>query len=184
MSVALVLGGAACVWDDVTAALDLGEFDAVIACNDVAASYPGPLEAVVSLHPEKWDMWMERRARAGLPIPANIWGHAEASRSTVRMPPCVTGYIDQKFPGQTDTGSSGLLAVKAALLDLGHDKAVACGIPMDAQPHFFDEVAWRAAQSHWRGWMQALPHLKDRVRSMSGRTAELLGQPTPEWLAA
>jgi hypothetical protein len=33
---ALVLGGAACVWRDVEAALELGEYDIVVACNDIA----------------------------------------------------------------------------------------------------------------------------------------------------
>lgn len=183
LSIALVLGGAACVWDDLTAALDLGEFDAVIACNDVAAAYPGPLEAAVSLHAEKWGYWMEVRRRAGFPLPTHVLGHHEASRSTLRMPDCVTGFIGQHFSGQTETGSSGLLAVKAALIDLGHDKAVCCGIPMDVRPHFFDHAKWEAAQAHWRGWQQALPQIKDRVRSMSGRTSEFLGSPTSEWLA-
>jgi hypothetical protein len=27
-----------------------------------------------------------------------------------------------------------------------------------------------------------MPHIKDKVRSMSGWTKELLGEPPPEWL--
>lgn len=184
MTVALVLGGGSCLWDDVAGALELGEFDAVVACNDAAATYPGPIDAAVSYHAEKWGYWMERRHRAGLPQPSQVWGHSDASRSILTMPACVTGYIEPRFAGQKETGSSGLMALKAALVDLGHDKAVLCGVPMDPRPHFFDHAAWNGAQAHWRGWIEALPQIKDRARSMSGRSAELLGRPTPEWLAA
>lgn len=183
MSVALVLGGGQGVWDDVAAALDLGEFSGVVACNDAGAAYPGPLDAVVSLHPEKWGYWMEQRRRRGYPMPAQILGHS-AARDARRLPPCVTGFVDQMFPGQKDTGSSGLLALKTALVDRGFDKAVLCGVPMDPRPHFFDGRAWTAVQSHWRGWLQALPQIEHRARSMSGRTRELLGAPTEQWLSS
>ena len=56
---------------------------------------------------------------------------------------------------------------------------------MTAGPgHFFNPEAWRAAEAHHKGWHQALPQIKDRARSMSGWTAELLGKPEAEWLAA
>jgi hypothetical protein len=29
-----------------------------------------------------------------------------------------------------------------------------------------------------------MPHIKDRVRSLSGWTRDLLGPPTPDWLAS
>lgn len=185
MSIALVVGGGACVWSDVRLALELGEFDAVVACNDAAAAWPGRLDAAVSLHAEKWGFWMERRRLAGRPLPDLIIGHAEAKRGVVPMPSCVTGYVEHRFPGQKDTGSSGLFALKFALVDLGIDRAVLCGVPMTAeQNHFFDERRWGGATSHRRGWKQALPQIADRARSMSGWTAELLGKPTSDWLAA
>lgn len=184
MRTALVLGGGRGVWEDVAEALAMGEFAVVVACNDAAAAYPGQLHAAVSLHAEKLGFWMERRRRAGLAMPTHVLGHGDAARGTLRLPPVITGFVEQMLPGQTDTGSSGLLALKAALFDLGFDRAVLCGVPMDDRPHFFDDVSWSAVRSHWRGWIQALPHIKDRARSMSGRTADLLGRPTEEWLGA
>lgn len=182
MTTALVLGGAACVWADVAAALELGEFDGVVACNDAAAEWPGPLDALVTLHAEKADLWRARRSRRGLGAPARIIGHLEAKG---RSGACsVAEFVEYRFPGQVATGSSGLFALKAALVDLSFDKAVLCGVPMNDAPHFFDDAAWRGARSHAAGWQEALPAIGDRARSMSGRTAEWLGRPTSEWLSA
>ena len=161
MRAALVLGGAQCLWDDVEAALRLGEYGAVIACNDAGASWPGPLDAICSLHEDKLrKIWLVRRARAGY-VPPNVI----ATKAT----------HTHQFDGQTASGSSGLFALKLALIDLGFERAVLCGIPMDIQPHFFGGDFWPGAKSHKRGWEQALPVIKDRARSMSGWTKELLG---------
>lgn len=185
MTTALVLGGAARVWKDVEAALDLGEYDLLIACNDASAAWPGHIDAAVTLHAEKMGLWMGRRRSAGYPMPAQVIGHEEASKSTLRLPDCLTGFTPYKLPGQQDSGSSGLFALKFALIDMGADKAVLCGVPMeDLGAHFFDLSAWGAAAAHRRGWKQALPAIQGRAKSMSGWTAEMLGQPTKEWLAA
>lgn len=181
---ALVLGGAACVWSDIEAALDLGEYDLVVACNDVGAAWPGELDAWVSLHGEKFDLWTARRDKAGHPPAKSVIGHAVARDGVLRMPKAITGYAVHRFEGQKEAGSSGHFAMKYAIEDLGVDKAVLCGIPMDPIPHFFDKADWTAWRSHWRGWIEAQPHYKDRARSMSGRTRELLGAPDEEWLSA
>jgi hypothetical protein len=177
---ALVLGGAGNVWEDLDAALGLGEFDGVIACNDVGAAYPGDLDAWVSLHAEKFGIWTAQRVAAGNSWPKAILAHAQANKG---LPPCVTGRTDFRFPGQPTTGSSGLFALKVALIDLGFDRAVLCGVPMAAAAgHFFDLAAWTAVTSHMQGWKEALPHIKNRARSMSGWTRDLLGAPDEEWL--
>lgn len=184
MRVALVLGGGNCVWSDVDAALELGEFAGVVACNDVAAAWPGELDAAVSLHAEKMGLWMSQRRAAGHPEPKAVLGHAEFRKGILKTPACLTGFTPFKFDGQTDSGSSGLFALKVALINLGFDRAVLCGVPMEAlQAHFFDTHKWGGAISHRRGWKQALPQIADRARSMSGWTREILGSPTTEWLS-
>ncbi len=181
---ALVLGGAATLWRDVAGALDLGRFDLVVACNDAAAVWPGRLDAAVSLHPEKYGIWMGRRNKAGHPAPGRLVGHLEAGKSTVRLPDLPIEFAEWKFEGQPDSGSSGLFALRYALESLGADRAVLCGVPMhDAAAHFFDATPWGAAAAHRRGFNQARPAIGDRARSMSGWSADLLGQPTKEWLA-
>jgi hypothetical protein len=181
---ALVLGGGSSVWADADAAMDLCEFDGVLACNDASAAWPGKLDAAVSLHPEKFGLWMERRSRSGFPAPDRIIGHTEAKTSTVRMPAIAMEFADWRFPSQTDSGSSGLFVLKVALVDLGFDRAILCGIPMDRRfAHFFDASPWRADTSHRRGWTQAMHHIRGRARSMSGWTADQLGRPDQDWLA-
>lgn len=181
MSTALVLGGAGTVWTDVREALALGRFDGVVACNDVGAAWPGRLDGWATLHPEKMHRWTSLRRAAGYPRPGRIVTHHQARHG--RLPACVDGTIDHNFPGQTLPGSSGLFAAKMALIDLGFDRAVLCGVPMLATPgHFFDASPWNGVTSHRQGWAQAMPHIKDRLRSISGWTSEILGKPDKDWL--
>jgi hypothetical protein len=185
VKIALVLGGAATVWSDARAAMEMGEFHGAVACNDASAAWPGELDAAVSLHAEKFGVWMERRARSGFAPPAQVIGHDTARTSVLRMPACVTGYTSHLFEGQKETGSSGLFALKVALIDLGFDRAVLCGVPMnEVSAHFFDEAPWGGALSHRRGWHEALTVIKGRARSMSGWTKDLLGPPDAAWLGA
>lgn len=82
------------------------------------------------------------------------------------------------------SGSSGLYAVKL-LMDRGFRKVVLAGVPMDAAGgHFFDPAEWGEVSSFWQVWLEQLPRLEDKVKSMSGRTRELLGAPDMHWLRA
>lgn len=182
MTIALVLGSASTVWADVDAALSLGEFDAVVTCNDITVAWRGEIAAAASYHPECWALWLERRRRANLPAPARLFGHAEFNTSHLRNHGAPIEYVESRLPGQVQTGSSGLFAVKVALEELGHDRAVLCGMPLDERPHFFDQVRWRDPATYRRGWTEALPAIRDRVRSMSGWTSRLLGRPSEEWI--
>ena len=176
MRTALVLGGANTVWADVQAALEIGEYSSVVGCNDVGIVWPGVMDAWVSLHGYNLRAWANRRQSKGLPPHAALYGHAEA--------PAVTHVTPYKFPGQDHSGSSGLFALKVALIDLGFDRAVLCGIPMSPEGnHFFDPRAWEGAGHHQIAWLECQSQIKDRVRSMSGWTANLLGRPDTAWLA-
>lgn len=175
--VALCLGGAATLHKDIEGALALGEFDLVVACNDAGAVWPGRLDAWVTLHPEKMREWSEQRA-------ANGYEPAVAYFCQIgRHVPDGFQAVEYRFPRQADSGSSGMFAAKVALTDLGATRAVFCGIPMDRQPHFFSGGAWEAAVGHRNVWHQVRREYRDRIRSMSGWTAEFLGRPTREWVA-
>jgi hypothetical protein len=178
VSCALVLGSGSGVWADVEAALDIGWFDGAVACNDAAAAWPGALDAAVSYHPAQWPHWLRRRALAGFEPPARVMGHETASGRLAR----VFERVESKFTGQQECGSSGLFALKVALVDLGFDKAVLCGVPMDPRPHFDKPGAWGDWKVHRQGWIEALPSIAGRARSMSGWTAQLLGRPDEAWL--
>lgn len=173
---ALVLGGASCVWRDVGAFRAFGvPPDAVVACNDVIAEWRGALDAACSLHAEKLHGWLDAREANGYATPWRVFAKAGSGRGFDET--------EWRFDGQTHTGSSGLFALRCALVNLGADKAVLCGVPMAAMPHYFDEADWTGAPRHWAGWQQALPTIASRVRSMSGNTQRVLGAPTPEWLS-
>lgn len=169
MRTALVLGGAASVFADVDAALGLGEFAGIVGCNHVGIHWRGAFDGFVSLHPDRFKIWNARRRLDGLPAHKAMFG---------------LGQTEHRFPDQTKPGSSGLFALKVALVDLGFDRAVLCGIPQDPEAaHFDNPKSWTIALTYREAWVEALPHIADRARSMSGWTAETLGRPTPSWIA-
>lgn len=153
MKIALVLGGAACVFADFLWANSLGVSYRLVGVNDIRDDFPD-LDIWVTLHPEKFP---------------------DAFAPSVDFP-------ELWEPGGS-SGSSGLFAVRCAIERLGADRVILCGVPMDTQPHFYGGDPWLAADGFWPAWIVAMPYIKNRVRSMSGRTRDLLGAPTAEWLA-
>lgn len=172
MRTALCLGGAASLHDDI-AALPIA-FDGVVACNNAGIIWPGNLDAWVSLHPDKLSSWAERRHAAGHPPPARLVGHEAAA--------VVTHVSHFNFRGCAGSGSSGLFAVKVALEDLGFDRAVLCGIPLDGRAHFFAVPRWKDFKSFRSAWCELPSAITCRIRSMSGWTRDLLGSPD-DWKA-
>lgn len=161
--VAAVLGGAS----GGLAELASVQFDAVFAVNDAAAEYAGELAEFVTLHPEKLPQWITQRRTLGLSEPGEVVAHVEA--------PHVTVVDDYRWPGMNASGSSGLFAVKRALLRF--DRVILCGVPMQAsRAHYFNSAAWDEVEAFRDAWTIARPFLKN-VRSCSGWTAELLGTP-------
>lgn len=186
---ALVLGGAASVWTDVEASRELlGRewWDIVVAANDIGCHWPHRLDHWATLHPEKMAAWIGARATNGHPPAGRIWTRTGRAVPTGRYRVRIEASMIKSPPG----GSSGLLAVWVAF-DAGCDRLVLCGMPMDPSAHFKESTVhvkdrkWSSADSHWRAWTRegTLKELRGKVRSMSGRTREKLGAPTPEWLA-
>jgi hypothetical protein len=174
---ALVIGSALTVFVEIEAALELSEFEGVIAAKGVGVHYPGPLVSWVSLHPDRFHKEVLERRKKGYPDAAELVGH-EGSPTTgiIKVP--------YRFEGQRNSGSSGLFAVKRAF-ELGFDKVVLCGVPIDQSAGKLDYgQRWLGSMTFRKGFEEALPHLKDRVRSMSGWTRGLLGPPSAEWLRA
>jgi hypothetical protein len=176
MSSALLLGGAASVWQDAYNALTLFPFDAVAAVNDAGVSWPGALDFWVSFHtePTKFPKWIAAREANGHP-PA----HVIAATSPE---PYVT-YPAEKYGGLPSTGTSALLAVKV-LREHGLDKIVLAGVPMQRDAgHFVRQAPWDDADKYRETWSFIRPVIAPYVRSMSGWTRETFGAPTREWLA-
>lgn len=180
---AVILGGAGCVWRDLDAARRIGTYDAAIAINDAVAHYPGAVEIFATLHIEKAEAWLDERAARGYPPPGLIAAHkgnTNEGRASRLQADYVTDYL---WPGMPASGSSGLFAVKVAL-EHGYGRIVLCGVPMRAEErHFFDPEPWSDVGKFTEAWLAALHRIRGHVRSMSGWTRELLGEPDSEWLA-
>lgn len=181
MTTAIIFGRAKGVWDEMVAARKLARYDLVIGVGHTVCDYPGVVDHWVSFHTELLIAhWVKRRAQHGFPpVPdTNYWTSLYRGRS--RVAPETAARIRQV---QVNGGSSGLIAAFVAL-ELGCTHAVLCGIPLLADAGQYDTGAeWAEAKHHQDAWRNYLPQLQDRVKSMSGWTAELLGEPTREWLS-
>ena len=176
----IALGGADCVWEDLSNAVKLLEkrpYD-IGGVNEVGMKYDGHLTLWCSLHPDKLALWQQRREDAGLNTDYCSVAHK--------------GSVGRRFNnGRTDAivkqafpGCSGLYLTQVAALLKSYDKVICCGMPNAATPHFFDSKPWADYERYRRGWKLALEHplMQERVRSMSGWTSELFGRPNETWL--
>lgn len=171
--VAIVMGGAMSVWDELHATQELlrrtGQTHENFCVNDMIEHYPFVINHAVTLHPEKFGFWVTRRLNQERPPIEEVWSHrimfdgAKATRDW--------------------NGSGGLLAVKIARI-LGYRKVILCGVPMtDTAQHFRrPDSPWNACFGFRRGWTSHKTSLESFVRSWSGWTQELFDEPTFEWL--
>ena len=189
MNTALIIGGGACVWDDLDALEAMvGRWRGpVFAVNDAACRrdvngrcWTRKIDHFCTLHAEKVARWKQERRKLVLSLGRSTeWDYFETWSCTKRTP------VDHHFSGNTK-GSSGLYAVSVAF-HLGHPRVVLCGVPMDNRRNAFrDETEWKAYRRYTDAWVDrarnARPEFVDRIRSMSGWTREKFGAPTPEWI--
>lgn len=181
MKTALVLGSGACLEEDVEE-YD-GPVDGVVACNDAGAWWPGQLDAWVTLHPHffyRAQSWATQREAKGYPKAKLMVAHEQPPAAFCPPLDLLTA---NKFPGMRNPGTSGMFAAKVALCDLGFNRVVLCGVPLDPRPHFFDDKPWTEAENYKQSWRDIPLEFRQRMRSMSGWTRELLGGPwgAPTW---
>jgi len=165
---ALVLGGAACVWDDLRQVPD-GWADVVLAVNDIGSHYPGVLHHWCSLHPEKFPAWEATRRALGHPGDWQKWGRNRAAGVDV-------GPVDHTIDHWG--GSSAGLAVRVALEQLSATHVVLAGCPQTQTPHYHNNREWEHWDVYWADWLRLAGDGRlVRVTSLSGRTRDLLGAP-------
>lgn len=123
------------------------------------------------MHPDLFPKWLNERRSAGRAEPGQLWhaGH--------RPTPVQSTGIDSWG------GSSGFLCVRLAI-HLGVQRIVLAGVPMRKHHCHYDKpgIPWGEAYRYWTCWEKKMPKIRNRVRSLSGWTADLLGRPTEEWL--
>ena len=166
----VIVGGGRCVWDDL---MEFGwpHSNDVMTVNDITMHYPGHIRHVFSNDRKMLRPWLDARrpllvqAQEG---PTLIHTLREGVQRAHVWP----------WPGQ---GTSGLNAVYTGIA-LGYSQIVLCGIPLDDTGHYFDPPWVKSNFTNevpdrpdgMRSWKEVpLP----TVKSMSGRTRELLGGP-------
>ena len=173
----IVLGSAPCLWDDIDASNDItsGEFE-IIAVNGAGVLFEGNLDIWVSVHGPKLVNWIEKRRALGLDMNFDAYANfakSEKSGDVIR------------WNRSSCNGSSGLLAALVAI-ELGFDKLILCGMPIDGENRITSDgevAAGMTPYHHYqRGWTLLQGILREHVRSMSGWTRETFGAPTAEWL--
>lgn len=169
---ALVIGGAACLTDDLlTGWLSIGCPDVVIGVNDALYTFRD-IDAMATLHPEHVNKWRKLRDERGWPrVPVYSFHRPECG---------VTVWKAQDDPHEWWVGgSSGLYAVGVARFIYSADRIVLTGVPMDESPNRYrEEDRWTQHERYWQKWEKA--HRKgwlDGVTSLGGRTRALLGAP-------
>ena len=164
---ALILGRADTVWEEIEAARALGTFDTIIAVKRIGKVYPGCIHHWVSFHPALFPSMIAEREKNGFVPALNYW----APQRVVGVPTNIIPNIG---------GSSGMLGVQVALHVC--EKAVLCGIPLTNTAQYDTGKEWKDALQYREVWEQMFDKMKDRIKSMSGWTQHLLGEPTKEWL--
>lgn len=194
MSIALVVGCSRLVWDEVKAAQALATFDRVYCVKLAGVRWPDGDFTWVGLHPEVMDDYEKRRAGLGLPKGYEIVAPLSHEIGVHGNKGNVARRVSYLWSDDGHSAGSGIYGAKVAMHD-GHKKIVLAGIPMDPEAgHFMIKdknvqgilrgPVWKDFPAFVTGYTEALPRMKGKVKSMSGRTAKDLGMPTAEWLAA
>lgn len=168
----IIIGGARCVWTDYLRLTETRFSGAVMAVNDVGMYFDKSLDHWVSMHPNYLVMWTSYRKGH------SMMGHECLTHSREPYPGVRVAWDIQPY-GWT----SGMFAAQVGVC-LGYDQIVLCGLPQDGSSRFFDPP-WMPGGEHddknskkaFRNIVEQTPELRQRVRSMSGWTKELFGEP-------
>lgn len=166
----IIVGCAHCVWKDLESC-PMGKSH-FMAVNDMIMHFPWHLHHAYSNDRAMIDVWINARR------PEYVRDYTMPHKHTLGA-----GEGGWPWPGH---GSSSLNAVYTGLA-MGYDRIILCGVPLDNQPHYW-QAPWERSNfrnevgERWGGglafWSNAARDLfEGRVKSMSGRTQELLGSP-------
>lgn len=172
-AVALILGGARCLWEDFAKALELteGRERIIVATNFAGRFYKGDIDAWVTLHPEQFAPWRDERSMTGLNTDYRAFAHANRRNpSGAEVWPLAW------------SGSSGLFGAQVAVEALEAAGAILCGVPMEVDGgHFAEPGDWPLVEKYKPAFRDA-HEAGFPIRSMSGWTRELFGEPDTDWL--
>ena len=172
----MIYGTARCMWDDrkrVNEMLD-NRTHHVMTINDAAIHIMGkPIDHIVSLHKEFLGNF--KRIKMAARNLGESTTHCDKEGKDIT---CAWTFFNVG-------GTSALFGAKIAIA-MGYKKIVLAGCPLDNSGHYWEDptrVGVLGCGSIGMVWKDAVrDYLKPYVRSMSGRTRDLLGEPTAEWL--
>jgi hypothetical protein len=173
---AMVLGSGRSIWDDLSRFNHKGY--GVVAVNNMTLHYRDQVDHSVSMHPDEPELWRKLRKIYNC-LPCELITHSPVPTNQ-KSETDYTWYFEK---GQG--GTSGLFAVMLALA-LGYDRVVLCGMPLDDLGHFYDPPNHRDGcfrsdfiHSEWNEVNKL--YFNNRVKSLSGWTRNLLGEPDESW---
>lgn len=172
----IIVGSAPCAGEDLVFCRERFQTDpdsVMLIGLDSVEKYLGHAVYFATYHPSDIGPAFDRRKAAGGNTDYMIIAHQPHIEQSTGQ-----DLVDLIIPFEPPTGSSALLGVLAGI-KLGYEKIIVCGCPLTGKnADQYDYANFRA------GWTAKLAMIKDKTRSMSGWTMELLGAPTEEWLNA
>jgi hypothetical protein len=185
----IIVAGARGVYEEYESAKEfLGKCNkpfTLLAVNDIGCFIKGNVYAIITAHPEWASGWIAWRTGVG----HSGYGPECMNRPLIyadTQHPCV----DVVWSGLgNQVGTSGMLACLIAIC-MGFDKIILAGMPLDFSiPHFFSPYLIHQSdesnvinKSSWEYATTKLPTFPQKIRSMSGITKQMLGEPSDEWM--
>lgn len=179
---ALVVGCAACVWEDLQQAKEMVDFDRVYCVKLAGVHWRGGRFVWVGLHPEWQEKYTAERQSLGRHMDFETVAPPDGELGTEGKGRKIDRRVSYRYKGMDSSASSGGYAAKVALDD-GFERVVLAGVPMETNgSHFARGKPWLQRDSFTIGFEKSVPFFAGRVRSVSGWTRELLGCPDRDWL--
>jgi len=166
MNNVIVLIGCAPCWDN-----DLNRFKEFGISFDIGAigldcPYEGEIKYFFTYHPDDIQLNNEKRKKRGLSLDYTIISHVFDKNHMV----------SQTEPWESPSGSSAMLGTLFSMR-IGYKKIILCGCPLEGNnDKGFSYKPFR------KGWETRKEKVINKVKSMSGWTAEFLGKPEEDWL--
>lgn len=168
----LVLGCGPCLFEDLERA---PKCDDVMVVNRAGLLYLEPIRQWSSAHGKDLVGWVEERRRLSGDMNFRAFGNFTRNQES--------GIVERR--NKADHGGSSAMYATLLAIEHGWQKIILCGVPLDGNDSLTRDGVKHYESGYWvyrRPWEDHFDEIKDNVRSMSGWTRELLGEPTAEWL--
>jgi len=163
----LITGAAPCVLKDIEDAILMCPSPDYMAIGLSAVDkYSMPIKYMATYHPAEIPLIKKRREAINGNTDYIVISHENKPG------------VDVVEPFIPPSGSSSHLGALYAIR-IGYKKIILCGCPLTGASLTRSGAAYETFRT---GWTAKLDKVKPFVRSMSGWTKELLGEPTQEWL--